>query len=289
MTVDHTIETNGIRLHYLDFPGGEPSLLLMHGLTVNAHCFDGLVAAGLSPRFRVVAPDFRGRGASEKPESGYSMEDHVRDMLGLTDALGLRRFVAVGHSFGGLVALYMAARYPERVSRIVILDASTLLITPETKQALKAALGRLDMRWPSMEAYLETMRQMPFLEGRWSPAIERFYAADVRTNEDGTVQPLASAAAIEQTIDAQFTVDWQEIVAAVRQPVILLHSVEPYGPPGAPPLMPTEMAQRTVASLADCAYAQVPGNHVTMIVDDGASRVVADIVAFVTEEGPPFS
>ena len=71
---------NGIRLHYLDCPGGDPPLLLLHGLTANAHHFDGLIDAGLSPRYRLLIPDFRGRGLSDKPESGYTIADHAGGM-----------------------------------------------------------------------------------------------------------------------------------------------------------------------------------------------------------------
>src|SRR5437660_1662836 len=82
-------ETNGVSLHYLDVPGGDPPLVLLHGLSANAHCFSGLIGAGLSPRFRVIAPDLRGRGRSGKPATGYSIADHANDVLGLMDSLNL--------------------------------------------------------------------------------------------------------------------------------------------------------------------------------------------------------
>jgi pimeloyl-ACP methyl ester carboxylesterase len=52
--MDRYIDTNGIRLHYLDYPGDGPILILMHGLTANAHAFEGLIRAGLSPQLRVL-------------------------------------------------------------------------------------------------------------------------------------------------------------------------------------------------------------------------------------------
>ena len=58
------VETNGIRLHYLDHPGDGPTLLLVPGLTANCHVFDGLVAAGLGQSLRVLVPDMRGRGSA---------------------------------------------------------------------------------------------------------------------------------------------------------------------------------------------------------------------------------
>jgi len=83
--MDKIINVNNITLHYLDRPGGEPTLILLHGLTANAHAFDGIVQAGLSPRFRTLSVDLRGRGQSDKPASGYSLADHAGDILGLME------------------------------------------------------------------------------------------------------------------------------------------------------------------------------------------------------------
>ena len=64
----HFIRTNGINLHYLDYPGPAPTLVLLPGLTASAPIFDGLIQAGLSPRFHVLAPDLAGAaGAMRRP------------------------------------------------------------------------------------------------------------------------------------------------------------------------------------------------------------------------------
>ena len=62
---DRYVETNGIRLHYLEHSGPEPILVLAPGLTANAHSFDGLIEAGLSRAAHVLALDLRGRGESD--------------------------------------------------------------------------------------------------------------------------------------------------------------------------------------------------------------------------------
>ena len=64
----HFIRTNGINLHYLDYPGRAPTLVLLPGLTASAPIFDGLIQAGLSPRFHVLAPICAGAaGATRRP------------------------------------------------------------------------------------------------------------------------------------------------------------------------------------------------------------------------------
>src|SRR5262245_50949654 len=120
--MDRFIRTNGIQLHYLEHPGDDPSIVLLPGLTANAHVFDGLVRAGLSPRFRALALDLRGRGLSDAPTDGYTMADHAADVIGLLDALGIERATLAGHSFGGFLTFYLAANFPDRVARLIILD-----------------------------------------------------------------------------------------------------------------------------------------------------------------------
>jgi len=116
-------DVNGIRLHYLDHGGTGPTLVLAPGLTANAHSFGGLMRAGLGDVAHVLALDMRGRGQSDAPATGYTMEDHAGDVLGLLDALELERIVMGGHSFGGLLTYWLAANHPDRVERCVVIDS----------------------------------------------------------------------------------------------------------------------------------------------------------------------
>ncbi|MBC7476018.1 MAG: alpha/beta hydrolase, partial [Candidatus Sericytochromatia bacterium] len=66
------VKANNINLHYLDFSGENPPIILTHGVTANAHAFDGLINSGLNNKKRVISIDLRGRGLSDKPITGYS-------------------------------------------------------------------------------------------------------------------------------------------------------------------------------------------------------------------------
>ena len=136
---DHRIEIDGVAIHYLDHPGGAPPLVFLPGLSATAPIFEDLIGAGLSPRFRAVALDLRGRGHSAAPPAGfdparpaanYTMADHAGDVLGLLDRLGLEQAVLVGHSFGGMLAFYLAANHPGRFPRVVVIDAAMSLASP---------------------------------------------------------------------------------------------------------------------------------------------------------------
>lgn len=279
-----SIQANGIRLHYLDHPGNKLVLVLLHGLTANCHAFDGLAQAGLSPRFRVLAPDLRGRGESDQPPAGYTMADHAADVIALLDALDLERVVLGGHSFGGFLSMYIASRYPERVARLVILDAGFDMASTRTRDQIKPALDRLGQVSSSWDAYLAAIKQAPYYSGWWDAAIEDYYRADVRTNQDGSVQSRSRPDTIAAAMDGLLAEPWVEHAALIRQPALLVHSLGPYGPPGAPPILAADAARETVDAIQDCRYVQVPGNHMTMLFGAGAREATSAITAFVAKE-----
>src|SRR5919199_3261538 len=181
------VHAGGLRTHYVDFPGGDPPIVLLHGLSANALAFGGLVAAGLSPAFRVVAPDLRGRGRTEKPAAGYRMADHTGDVLALLDALGLDRVVLGGHSFGAFLAIFVAAHHPGRVSKLIVIDAATTL-NPRVGEMLRPSLDRLTKVQPSVDAYLAEVRSAAYMAGCWDSAIEAYFRAEIHENPDGTAQ-----------------------------------------------------------------------------------------------------
>lgn len=279
--MDLFIKSNNIQIHAVDHSGRGPALILLPGLTANAHSFDGLIAAGLAPRFHCVALDLRGRGLSSQPALGYTMADHAADVLGVLDELRLKTAVLVGHSFGGLLAYYLAAKHPDRISRIIPIDAAKAATHPRVAEMIKPSLARLGQTLPSVDAYLSAMKQMPFLQGQWNEHVEAFYRADMRVNDDGTAQPHSTPEAIAAVIDGVISEDWDAIFDAIKQPALLINATEPYGPAG--PIVTREQAEETVGLLDNGRYAHAPGNHVTMLFGDNAALVVDAITNFVHE------
>jgi pimeloyl-ACP methyl ester carboxylesterase len=280
--MEQFIETNGIKLAYLDYAGPGETLLLMHGLTANAHSFDGLIAAGLNDKMRVVAVDLRGRGKSDKPESGYRMADHAADIIGLMDGLKLEKVILAGHSFGGLLTLYMAAHYPERVHKLVVIDAAEIVARPAVVEAIKPSLDRLGQVAPSWEAYITAIKQSPYYaDGFWDTHLERYYRADVEVSLDGSVKARATPDAMRQAIEGVLEVDWVDLLGEIKKPVILINGTGAFGPPGTPPLLSEMGAMETVILLTDCRYVPVSGHHITMLVGENAGKVVASIQQFV--------
>jgi pimeloyl-ACP methyl ester carboxylesterase len=112
---------NGINIHYQQ-AGSGPHLVLIHGLTGSLAAWQWQFVPALSDRFNVLTYDLRGHGHSDMPPSGYTSADMARDLAALLDERGIDRAHLVGHSFGGLVALHLAALAPERVNGLTISD-----------------------------------------------------------------------------------------------------------------------------------------------------------------------
>jgi pimeloyl-ACP methyl ester carboxylesterase len=117
---------SGVRLRtYEQGPVDANVVVCLHSLFVDARAFMA-VAAQLSDEFRVVCPDLPGHGDSEKPPPGrfeYSVEAFADALVQLYGGLGIRRAAVVGHGLGGSIAIDLAARHPELVTRLVLIDA----------------------------------------------------------------------------------------------------------------------------------------------------------------------
>src|SRR5437868_4573709 len=95
-------------------------MLLLHGRSDHAHCWDSF-AASVASSFHIVALDQRGHGDSDWAEI-YSPDGYVSDVHGVVQALGLQEMVLIGLSLGGRNAFHYAAEHPENVERLVIVD-----------------------------------------------------------------------------------------------------------------------------------------------------------------------
>ena len=276
------IQTNHITLHAIERGAGDTTLLLMHGLSANAHCFDGYFRAGLAEQLRVVTVDLRGRGLSDKPAEGYSMAEHARDIIGLMDASGIGQAVMGGHSFGALLSIYLARHYPDRVSKLVLIDAAARL-HPNVRDMVAPSMQRLGKVWPSFDAFIAEIKNAPYLTGRWSDDMLPYYRADVYELPDGSVTTYSQLPHITDAVIKALSEPWLDFIGTVPQPAILIHADEPYGPMDGDPILPAEFALETVQMLPDCRYVHVPGNHLTMLFGAGALASVQAIRYFLED------
>ncbi|MFN0104823.1 MAG: alpha/beta fold hydrolase [Bryobacteraceae bacterium] len=114
----------GVRLRYLDAgPTDGKPLILLHGYSDSSVSFYPILPL-LPPEWRLIIPDQRGHGESERSAQGYSPVDLAADAVALLEQLGVAPVIAVGHSLGSFVARHMAVIAPERVARLVLVGSA---------------------------------------------------------------------------------------------------------------------------------------------------------------------
>nr|WP_178110868.1 alpha/beta hydrolase [Pseudomonas sp. WS 5146] len=116
------VQANGIRQHYLRYGGKGPALILIPGITSPAITW-GFVAERLGTRFDTYVLDVRGRGLSSTgTQLDYSADTCAEDICAFADALELDSYHLVGHSMGARFAVHSAAKHPQGVNRVVLID-----------------------------------------------------------------------------------------------------------------------------------------------------------------------
>ena len=121
---------NGVALHYADDAGAAPALVFSNSLGTDFRIWDGLVDR-LRSRYRLVRYDKRGHGLSEATPAPYSLDDHVADLAGLLDHLGIRSAAVVGLSVGGMIAQSLASARPDLVRALVLSNTAHKIGTAE--------------------------------------------------------------------------------------------------------------------------------------------------------------
>ena len=128
-------QVNGISLHIEEHGSGKP-VLLLHGWPDSSYLWRNQIPFLVANGFRVIAPDLRGFGHSDRPEgvAAYSLRNAVADVVGVLDALGIDTADIVAHDWGAAVAWLTATAHSSRVRRLVVLSVPHPLASPTLRQ-----------------------------------------------------------------------------------------------------------------------------------------------------------
>lgn len=120
-----TVSVGDVSLEVVEVGKGAP-VVLLHGFPQFSYAFRHQLAELERAGYRAVAPNLRGYQGSDKPEAldAYALDRLVGDVVGLLDALAIPKVTLVGHDWGGVIAYATAERHPERVERLVVLNAA---------------------------------------------------------------------------------------------------------------------------------------------------------------------
>lgn len=229
---------------------------------------------------QVVALDMRGRGRSDvTPPGSYGLESHARDVLAAVDALGTDRFVLVGHSMGAGIALTaLSLDDRQRIERVVLIDLCSAP-EPSTDALISAAVGRLGSVYPSVEAYLDLVKQIGTVSP-WSDYFERYLRYELEPVDGGVRARTSRAAALED--QAEFRPDRGDRFYAlwrfVRQPILLLRAARELVP-GAGFIVGEADRDRFVREVPSARLVEVDANHYGIITSDTTVSAIREFLA----------
>lgn len=268
---------------------GVPVVLAVHGIT-GSHVSWAPTARHLGDAVTVLAPDLRGRGQSSGLPGPFGMAAHVADLVAVLDHVGCSRAVVAGHSMGGYIVARFAATAPDRVSAAVLVDGGLPLpvppdVDPDVLLAavLGPALARLQMTFPSVDAYRDFWRAHPaFAAGDWTDDVDDYVAYDLGPPETG---PDGATAYVSRVSEGAVRADGRDLLngdaarkalGALADPASLLWAARGLQNEDRP-LLPAEVIAEAQALLPHLEVSEVPDtNHYLVLLGDREAAAVAD-------------
>jgi pimeloyl-ACP methyl ester carboxylesterase len=266
--------TDGLRLHYRDYPGDSrrPPLLCLPGLTRNARDFAAF-AERHSSGFRALALDFRGRALSDpdRQPHRYNPLTYVGDVLQVLDQLDIAKAILVGTSLGGIVTMMLAATAPERIAGAILND-----VGPELSEAgldrIRSYVGK-EPRFADWDeaarAIAANNRNVPasFTHDDWVEAAHRLCCQDgdaVVVDYDPAIAVPFAAARTAPPFDM-----WPLFRALARHPLLVLRGE-------VSDLVSTEAFERMRAAAPNAQFAVVPGVGHAPMLDEPEALAATD-------------
>ncbi|WP_249872762.1 alpha/beta fold hydrolase [Oceanobacillus saliphilus] len=268
---NHKVDAGGVQIHVVDYGGtGEP-IVCIHGITANARFWDA-VAEQLTPSYRVLAVDLRGRGDSEKPTGGYNIPQHAQDIRHVLTHFQIDNAIIMGHSLGAMISICFTATYPESVKRLLLVDGGEDL-NRELEEVLKPSFERLGQVYANFNEYTEDLKTKPFFQP-WNSYVQEYFYADVHHHPNGTVSTRTTKAIIDQEIEALYRTSVNQYHNDIHVPALLFYAPNCLYHPTAY-LLSKETGQHLAAKWKNSRFIEVPGsNHFSIIFSE--YKVVAE-------------
>ena len=220
--IEHVVNARCITLHYIDWGGGGPTMLLLHGDMRTCRSWDA-VARRLIPSHRILALDARGHGDSDWTPRGYRFSERVDDLAAFCDALELRNAIGVAHSTGGVVMALCAQQRPDIFSRLALLEP--MVVVDERFHRMVA--GREHAKrstWKSREALHQYLCRHPATSS-WHPeALRDVVAHEAYRRHDGLYDMKWSSYTFNRRDRVDDNVDLKPVLAKLGLPILFIRS-----------------------------------------------------------------
>ena len=248
------------------WPGDSPTTLLLHGIGNYARYWD-FFADAVAGRLHLIATDARGHGESGQPTGDYAPQEFVADAVAVLDALAIERAVVVGHSMGGTHAIRLAATHPDRVDRLVVVDAGPEPLPEGAERARRLSLER-------PERFANTDEALAYLR-RTSPGYtDEVYANRLRwlfRDEEGGLAWRSSRDALASIMTGARRGDLWEALRVIRSPTLVVRGTRSN-------VLSADVAQRMVKTVADGRLIELDAGHNVAL--DRPKELAEAVVAF---------
>jgi pimeloyl-ACP methyl ester carboxylesterase len=262
---------------YVRIGGQGPAVLLLHGFGDTGDMWEPL-ATVLVKDHTAIVPDLRGMGLSSHPEAGYEKVAQARDIAGILDQLKIEKFALVTHDIGNMVGYALAAQYPDRVTKWVIMDAPLPGLGNWNAQLTNPKVWHFNFRGPDVER---------LVAGRERILLDRFYN-ELSANPAGIDDPTrdhyaalyARPGAIHDAFSGQFAAFTRDAednkalfakIGKLPMPVLAIGGDHSYG----------AAMQSELASVASNVRGIVITNSGHWIMEEQPQQAVGVIVPFV--------
>jgi pimeloyl-ACP methyl ester carboxylesterase len=248
-TFTRTTKSGGVELRGWEWPGDPPATLLLHGIGNYGRYWD-FFADAVAGQLRLVATDARGHGESGRPADAYAPQEFVDDALAVLDALALERVVVVGHSMGGTHAIRLAAAHPERVDRLIIVDAGPEPMAEGSERARRLSLAR-------PERFANAADALAYLRDTSPGYSEEVYANRMRwlfREEDGGLAWRSSHDALASIMSGARHGDLWAQLRVIQSPVLLVRGTRSN-------VLSAEVARGMIEALPDGRLVELDAGH----------------------------
>jgi len=273
-----TIKTkDGVEIFYKDWGSGQP-MVFSHGWPLSSDDWDAQMMFFLNKGFRVIAHDRRGHGRSSQVATGHDMDHYAADLAALTEHLGLKDAIHVGHSTGGGEVVHYVARHQDRVAKAAIISAvPPLMVKTDANPngTPKAVFDDLQVQLASNRSkFYRDLPEGPFY-GFNRPGVKSSEAAIANWWRQGM---MGGAKAHYDGIVAFSQTDFTEDLKKITVPVLVMHSeddqIVPYAASG-------PMSAKLLKNATLKTYKDLPHGMITTQAD----IINADLLAFINEGG----